>query len=86
MWAPQRDCWGLNSASVVELICKVELPLAETTALGREASEKMSVGCAWSRVWIVRYCFDIVPRLWDLVEDSLLDFGVSATETRDFCL
>lgn len=27
---------------------------------GVTAREKMSVGCAWSRVCVVRYCFDIV--------------------------
>ena len=43
MWASESDCLSGNAGSVVSCTCSVDEPLAERTALGVVAREKMSV-------------------------------------------
>lgn len=55
--------WTRGKSGVrVEWTKREEVPEAERRVVGVGARAKMSVGWAAVRVWIVRYCFDILAR------------------------
>lgn len=70
-------------------ILRVDVPEAERIELGVTAREKMSVLCASSIVWVVRYCFDIVTAsfeylgVWFLEEEVFLVDVVNKAEALE---
>lgn len=62
MWALLRVCWRGNAASWVEWTRMSGEPDALRSDVGVGARAKMSVGWTWSRLWTVRYCFDMLTR------------------------
>jgi hypothetical protein len=60
LWAPVRVCIGGDSGEVELCIWIDEAPEPEKMTSDDVARAKISVGWAWSIVWVVRYCFDCV--------------------------